>query len=58
MRGLPSTISVSFANAFTLSFVRALATPRSNDFICLAVASRRSSVAISSMSSRAYQRSS
>ena len=57
MRGSPSTISVSLANALRLSFVRALATLRSNCLTSFFVACPRNCWIVSSTSRRTYQRS-
>ena len=56
MRGLPSTVWVSFSNARTLSFRRALATVLSKRLACCALTFLRSSSASSERSTRAYQR--
>jgi len=57
IRGSPSTVRVSLANARRLSRVRALDTPPSNCLISFVVPRAASNVRISSTSSRAYQRS-
>ena len=57
MRGSPSTISVSFANAFRLSFVRVFARFCSARLRSFAVATRCTSAIRSSTSTRVYQRS-
>ena len=57
MRGSPSTSSVSFANAFMLSFVRALAAAFATVAACCFACCARSRCSIVSTSSRAYQTS-
>ncbi len=57
MRGSPSTSSVSFANAFMLSFVRALAAAFATVAACCFACCARSRASIVSTSSRAYQTS-